>query len=934
MRLKTVVGLAILALFVGTQAWSASSKIHPELAGRLAQAAPGELIPVMIYPPTTADLSIYAPTQKVEMVKRLQDVAAETQADISSYLSRVQQDDREDKAAPRVQDVQSFWVANMVVCKATKEIVQRLADRPDVDRIELEGVATIGAERVKDLPGVNTKQWNITRVRADSVWYQRNIRGTGVVVGDLDTGFRLTQNAFSGRVRPTSRWYDAVTGSANPMDDNGHGTHTMGTIAGGSSNGTDTIGVAVGATIIGAKGLNSAGSGSFGQLASCFQWFATLAGKDSGAVAINNSWGSTNRGDAWAVQIVQNLNNLGSIPIFSNGNSGPGAGTVGSPASMPNTFGVGATTSANPDGIASFSSRGPSASGGWFDSTSIYLDPQWATRGRIKPDLSAPGNSIVSAYYGSDNGTTTMSGTSMAAPHVTGAIALLSQKNWTLTASEIWNYLCLKTARWPTGAGTRPNNNFGWGVLNCLALIDSIPAVAGPNLIYKRATVRDPAPGGNNNGSLDPGETDSLVVYLKNNGVAVATNVTATLRSTSGYVTILDSTGSFGSIAVNAEARQTPAYRVSVSPSVPVGQPIPFVLHTSINSSFWKDLNFTITANLPDTNGTDYYVFGAGDNNSGQRIVNALWTMKYKGKFYPDAKNLVGYPPIAGYRSVWCIVSALAGTDSANFPIKTGSATETQIINYLNAGGRFYMEDVDVGWAADASGGRCMQNLKPYFHYTGSFTGTADYVRGLTGVTGLAYFSAFTGFTVSSADTGTGDFDSLGLGTSATRFFRSTQRPTNNIGMMIGYDSGTYRTLLMDVPIGILQEGAPPMTRSILVDSIMHWFGIRASGVWSEQSPYLPAPTSFAIFGASPNPTREGTSFEYQLPASSQARLVVYNLAGQTVRTLTDGQVPAGYHTARWDGRDASGAKVSAGVYLVRFEAGGYRAVRKAVVVK
>ena len=199
---------------------------------------------------------------------------------------------------------------------------------------------------------------------------------------------------------------------------------------------------------------------------------------------------------------------------------------------------------------------------------------------------------------------------------------------------------------------------------------------------------------------------------------------------------------------------------------------------------------------------------------------------------------------------------------------------------------------------------------------------------------GLAYFSAFTGFTVSSADTGTGDFDSLGVGTGATRFFRSLQRPANNIGMMIGYPnpSPAYRTLLMDVPIGILQEGVAPNTRAILVDSIMHWFQL-FSGVEGKEAPYI-SPTSYALFGARPNPTSEGTSFEYQLPTSKHASLVVYNVAGQVVRTLVNAEVPAGYHRARWDGHDESGAKVAAGVYLVRFEAGDYRATKKAVVVR
>jgi hypothetical protein len=112
----------------------------------------------MIYPPVTADLTIFAPVQKAEMVKRLKDVAAETQADILAYLGRVRTEEVEDKEPPRVKDIQSFWVANMVICKATKEVVLRLADRPDVALIELEGIATIGAGRVPDPPRTRSEE--------------------------------------------------------------------------------------------------------------------------------------------------------------------------------------------------------------------------------------------------------------------------------------------------------------------------------------------------------------------------------------------------------------------------------------------------------------------------------------------------------------------------------------------------------------------------------------------------------------------------------------------------------------------------------------------------------------------------------------------------------------------------------------------------------
>ena len=161
-------------------------------------------------------------------------------------------------------------------------------------------------------------------------------------------------------------WYDPslVCGSPSrvPCDNNGHGTHTMGTIV-GDDGGSNQIGVAPGARWIAAKGCES-GSCSTTALVNSGQWM--LAPKDLNGLnprtdlrpqVVSNSWGNGNGADTFYQSVVQAWIASGIFPVFANGNSGPSCGTVGAPGSYPESFGVGAYDVNN--AIASFSSRGP-----------------------------------------------------------------------------------------------------------------------------------------------------------------------------------------------------------------------------------------------------------------------------------------------------------------------------------------------------------------------------------------------------------------------------------------------------------------------------------------------------------------------------------------------------------------------------------------------
>jgi hypothetical protein len=128
-------------------------------------------------------------------------------------------------------------------------------------------------------------------------------------------------------------------------------------------------------------------------------------------------------------------------------------------------------------------------------------------------------------------------------------------------------------------------------------------------------------------------------------------------------------------------------------------------------------------------------------------------------------------------------------------------------------------------------------------------------------------------------------------------------------------------------------DAAAPNTKYAYADTVMRWFGLHPypSGVETGFSEFV-LRTDFQV--GRPNPTLGAMTFNYQLASDARTSLKVYNLAGQLVRTLLDETISAGTHEKVWNGRTDSGKRVPAGVYLVRFEAGDYRATKKAVVVR
>ena len=277
----------------------------------------------------------------------------------------------------------------------------------------------------------------------------------------------------------TNSWFDPNgQHPTSPIDMSGHGTRTMGVMVGRGAGGTD-VGVAPNARWIAVKIFNDAGSATVAGIHAGFQWLLDPDGDPATADAphvVNNSWTFSGTGCNLEFQLdLQALRAADIIPVFAAGNYGPLGSSSRSPANNPEALAVGATTKT--DGIYTYSSRGPT---GCADTDPTY------------PEVVAPGASIrTTDRFG---GYATASGTSLAAPHVTGALALLRQGHSGATATQLES--ALESSAVDLGA-LGPDNNFGYGRLDVLAAHEWFGA-AGPDFALAASpSSASTAPGGN-----------------------------------------------------------------------------------------------------------------------------------------------------------------------------------------------------------------------------------------------------------------------------------------------------------------------------------------------------------------------------------------------------------------------------------------------------
>jgi subtilisin family serine protease len=414
-------------------------------------------------PELQATLALTGPAEKVPVVATLRD-----QVDPTAYTNRraaLERALRREAAGSEVaaealieDDAQHFWLVNALAVDVTPGEAAILADDPDVASVDLDSPVKVTAAP-QPFPDAAGGNWGVKAIDAPSAWSTYGVTGAGVKVGSIDTGVEPNNPDLAGKI---VGWRDFVGGQPNPYDDNGHGTHTVGTMVGGSAGGAP-VGVAPGATVIVAKAMNAGGTGQGSTLLAAAQWMADPDGNPATAdhpAVINNSWSASGPNDPWFRPMIQKWLSLGIVPVFAAGNSGPTAGTIGSPASYPEALAVGAT--AEDTTIAAFSARGPVV---WQN-----LDGLGPAAGTplTKPDVVAPGVGIT-ATVGS--GWLTYSGTSMASPHVAGIVALVKQANPALGGQALADVI-RRTASDLGPAGGDPV--FGSGLVSASAAVASV----------------------------------------------------------------------------------------------------------------------------------------------------------------------------------------------------------------------------------------------------------------------------------------------------------------------------------------------------------------------------------------------------------------------------------------------------------------------------
>ncbi len=397
----------------------------------------------------------------------------------------------------------AYYIVNaFAVENGTRDQIERLAARSDVARVESDAgvrmqlpVPTMPPGRA---PSVATStSWGVSKINAPAVW-ALGYKGQGIVYANADTGVQWNHPALlkhyrgwkSGVVNHNYNWWDAVHqdvsgDNANPCgfslsvpcDDYGHGTHTLGTGIGDDGKG-NKIGVAPGAKWIACRNMED-GVGRPSQYIECFQFFLapwTLQGQNPrpalAADVISNSWtcplGAPPDGEGCTPDslkaAVSAERAAGIFVVASAGNDGgAGCASVDEPPAIYDAATTVGATDSN-DNLASFSSLGP-----------VTLDGS----NRLKPDLSAPGVNVRSSYP--NNQYANLSGTSMAAPHVAGAVALLWSArpalhgNVSATEQVLFNSAYRNVAAAGSCGGTSrnniPNNLFGYGRLDVWAAL-------------------------------------------------------------------------------------------------------------------------------------------------------------------------------------------------------------------------------------------------------------------------------------------------------------------------------------------------------------------------------------------------------------------------------------------------------------------------------
>ncbi|KYK24987.1 hypothetical protein AYK24_05460 [Thermoplasmatales archaeon SG8-52-4] len=493
MKMKNHIFLAVLLISIGLIVANTTSSLNltPKKDNNK------EIISALVYLNDQVDLDAISnqmDKQRASLEERhqttvleLQNTASTSQTHIVEYLTDLQKQEI-------VKEFQCFWIGNIIRVDTYQSIIDEIAIREDVYKIypnyEIELIAPVKENTKSEPNNRNDVEPGVVAVRAPEVWEEFDITGEGVLVATIDSGVDGDHPAIASRWagvadpryegHPEWAWFDPYTYQNDfPYDLNGHGTHTMGSVCGGLPG--DQIGVAPGALWISAGLIQSQDIPQFvSDAIEAFEWLIDPDGNPETNWDVpdvcSNSWGLFEPlgyppCDETFWTFIDACESAGIVIIFIAGNEGPAG--LRNPADRATddyrTFSVGAVDANDPDWpIWIWSSEGPT-----------YCTPNGSEA--IKPDIAAPGVNVRSSIPG--GGYETSSGTSMAAPHVNGVVALMREYNSNISVKAI-KEIIYQTAYDLGDPGE--DNSYGWGMIDAYEAIlnigqsPTIPELKGP----------------------------------------------------------------------------------------------------------------------------------------------------------------------------------------------------------------------------------------------------------------------------------------------------------------------------------------------------------------------------------------------------------------------------------------------------------------------
>ena len=537
--------------------------------------------------------------QREIVVSELKDFSVRQQKDVMAVLEAEERNGN-------VANISSLWIVNAISCSASRDVIYQLSLHPDIAAISYnEQVKLIDDAQLNVMESQNLTNssrgaapaHHVVTVNADDVWYQ-GFTGKNVIVAVLDSGTNifhsdLKDHLWEGEVdgEIVNGWnFSGVNNNSNIIDDYGHGTHCAGIVCGDGTSGKSVTGVAPDASLMTVKIVGSGGTGSVEDMLEGVQ-FAV----EKGAHILSMSLGfKHNQISVAEREMIRGAFDVvlgsGVIVCAAAGNDGNNYGApynVDYPAACPSPWhnpdqtlegGLSSVVCVGAYDLEGMSSQGPST---WEETAyNDYPYTNGESMGLIRPDISAPGKMIYSLNHIQNNELALKQGTSQSTPCVAGVMALMLEKNPSLSPEDLCRIIETTAANKPSAK----NNVIGSGIVDALAAVEATEL--GEQRPYVRLISFSPK-------TLVQGGDKQINVTFVNDGKVATENAQYTVSlNNDPYVTLVnDDAIEFG--VVNPQATGESSFNVNISSQTPNGHMIYVTTTMTDGDNSWTD-NFSV----------------------------------------------------------------------------------------------------------------------------------------------------------------------------------------------------------------------------------------------------------------------------------------------------------------------------------------------------